>query len=52
MNSIAGSLLGAAKGKDLLGAAEHGRRFLDHLEVDVKHNETSHFSKLPAGSGR
>ena len=26
----------------LLGAAEHGGRLLDHLEVNVKHNETSH----------
>jgi hypothetical protein len=31
----------------LLGAAEHGGRLLDHLEVDVKHNETSHFTELP-----
>jgi len=30
----------------LLGAAEHGGRLLDHLEVGVKHNETSHFSGL------
>jgi predicted transposase YbfD/YdcC len=30
----------------LLGAAEHGGRLLDHLEVDVKHNETSHFTAL------
>ena len=30
----------------LLGAAEHGGRLLDHLEVDVKHNETSHFNEL------
>ena len=30
----------------LLGVAEHGGRLLDHLEVDVKHNETSHFSEL------
>jgi predicted transposase YbfD/YdcC len=30
----------------LLGAAEHGGRLLDHLEVDVKHNETSHFTGL------
>ena len=30
----------------LPGAAEHGRRLLDHLEVDVKHNETSHFTAL------
>ncbi len=30
----------------LLGAAEHGGRLLDHLEVDVKHNETSHFAEL------
>jgi hypothetical protein len=29
-----------------LGVAEHGRRLLDHLEVDVKHNETSHFTAL------
>jgi predicted transposase YbfD/YdcC len=32
----------------LLGAAEHGGRLLDHLEVDVKHNETSHFTALLA----
>jgi hypothetical protein len=30
----------------LLGVAEHGGRLLDHLEVDVKHNETSHFTQL------
>jgi predicted transposase YbfD/YdcC len=30
----------------LLGVAEHGGRMLDHLEVDVKHNETSHFTEL------
>jgi predicted transposase YbfD/YdcC len=30
----------------LLGAAEHGGRLLDHLEVDVKHDETSHFTEL------
>jgi predicted transposase YbfD/YdcC len=30
----------------LLGVAEHGGRLLDHLEVDVKHNETSHFAEL------
>jgi hypothetical protein len=30
----------------LLGAAEHGGRLLDHVEVDVKHNETSHFAEL------
>ena len=30
----------------LLGAAEHGGHLLDQLEVDVKHNETSHFTKL------
>jgi predicted transposase YbfD/YdcC len=30
----------------LLGAAEHGGRLLGHLEVDVKHNETSHFTTL------
>jgi len=30
----------------LLGAAEHGGRLLDHLEVDIKHNETSHFAQL------
>jgi predicted transposase YbfD/YdcC len=29
----------------LLGA-EHGGHLLDHLEVDVKHNETSHFTGL------
>jgi predicted transposase YbfD/YdcC len=30
----------------LLGVAEHGGRLLGHLEVDVKHNETSHFTEL------
>jgi hypothetical protein len=30
----------------LLGAAEHGGHLLDHLEVGVKHNETSHFTGL------
>jgi predicted transposase YbfD/YdcC len=30
----------------LLGAAEHGGRLLDHLEIGVKHNETSHFTEL------
>jgi DDE family transposase len=30
----------------LLGAAEHGGRLLDQLEVGVKHNETSHFTEL------
>jgi predicted transposase YbfD/YdcC len=30
----------------LLGVAEHGGPLLDHLEVDVKHNETSHFTEL------
>ena len=30
----------------LLGVAEHGGRLLDHLEIDVKHNETSHFTEL------
>jgi predicted transposase YbfD/YdcC len=30
----------------LLGVAEHGGRLLDHLEVDVKHDETSHFTEL------
>ena len=30
----------------LLGVAEHGGRLLDHLEADVKHNETSHFTAL------
>ena len=30
----------------LLGAAEHGGHLLDHLEVDIKHNETSHFTAL------
>src|SRR6185312_11881769 len=31
----------------LLGAAGHGGHLLDHLEVGVKHNETSHFTELP-----
>jgi predicted transposase YbfD/YdcC len=30
----------------LLGVAEHGGHLLDHLEVDIKHNETSHFTEL------
>jgi predicted transposase YbfD/YdcC len=30
----------------LLGVAEHGGHLLDHLEVSVKHNETSHFTEL------
>jgi predicted transposase YbfD/YdcC len=30
----------------LLGVAEHGGRLLDHVEVGVKHNETSHFTEL------
>ena len=30
----------------LLGVAEHGGHLLDHLEVDVKHNETSHLTEL------
>ncbi len=30
----------------LLGVAEHGGPLLDHLEVGVKHNETSHFTEL------
>lgn len=30
----------------LLGVVEHGGNLLDHLEIDVKHNETSHFAEL------
>jgi len=30
----------------LLGVAEHGGHLLDHLEVGIKHNETSHFTQL------
>jgi hypothetical protein len=30
----------------LLGVAEHGGHLLDHVEVDAKHNETSHFAEL------
>ena len=30
----------------LLGVADHGGHMLDHLEVGVKHNETSHFTQL------
>jgi hypothetical protein len=30
----------------LLGAADHRGHLLDHLEVGVKHNETSHFTEL------
>lgn len=32
----------------LLGVIEHGGNLLDHLEIDVKHNETSHFVELLA----
>ena len=33
----------------LLGVVEHGTgRLLDHVEVDVKHNETTHFTDLLA----
>ena len=31
----------------LPGIAEHGGRLLDHLEVDARHNQTSHFTGLP-----
>jgi hypothetical protein len=30
----------------LLGVAEHGGHLLDHLEVDVKRNETSRLTEL------
>ena len=30
----------------LLGVIEHGGSLLDHLEIDAKHNETSHFTEL------
>ena len=30
----------------LLGAAGHGGHLLDHLEVDARHNETSHLTEL------
>jgi hypothetical protein len=30
----------------LLGVAEHGGHLLDHLEVGVEHNETSHFAEF------
>jgi len=30
----------------LLGVAEHGGHLLDHLEVGIKHNETSYFTEL------
>lgn len=33
----------------LLGVVEHGGPLLDHLEIDVKHNETSHFVELLTG---
>ena len=32
----------------VLGAAAHGGYLLDHLQVDAKHNETSHFTALLA----
>jgi predicted transposase YbfD/YdcC len=31
----------------LPGVAEHSGHLLDHLEVDARHNETSHFTALP-----
>jgi hypothetical protein len=31
----------------LLGVAEHGGCLLDHVEVYVRHNETSRFTELP-----
>jgi predicted transposase YbfD/YdcC len=30
----------------LLGVVQHGGNLLDHLEIDVKHNETTHFREL------
>jgi hypothetical protein len=30
----------------VLGAAAHGGHLLDHVQVDTKHNETSHFTAL------
>jgi predicted transposase YbfD/YdcC len=33
----------------LLGVCGHDGRFLDQVEVDVKHNETSHFAELLTG---
>ena len=30
----------------LIGVAGHGGHLLDHLEVDVKHNEIGHFTRL------
>jgi hypothetical protein len=30
----------------VLGVAEHGGHLLDHLEVDARQNETSHFTAL------
>ncbi len=41
-----GRAVPTAPGTHLLGAAEHGGALLGHLEVDVKHNETSHFTAL------
>ena len=35
----------------LLGVAEHGGRLLDHLEIDVKHNETSSLHRTPRTPG-
>jgi len=33
----------------LLGVVEHGGNLLDHLAIDAKHNETSHFTELLQG---
>ena len=49
--AVDGKTSGGARRADgtrvhLLGVAEHGGCLLDHLEADVKHNETSHFTAL------
>jgi hypothetical protein len=36
-------------GVHLLGVAGHDGRFLDQIEVDAKHNETTHLPELLAG---
>ena len=49
--AVDGKTCRGARGADgtrvhLLGIAEHGGNLLDHLEVDAKHNQTSHFTDL------
>ena len=44
--SCRGARRGDGKRFHLLGVCEHAGRFLDQMEVDVKHNEVTHFQEL------